>query len=283
MNMKNILRLMGVLTLTTGAANSVVACGQETGVAMDAALSKQLGLTDDKGEGTLAPSFDVSKPSEVTWTVTAAADIKGSALLVADDKAANQSCFDFIKNVLKVNPKTGFTLADGVFDKAALDAITSEVSNVTPTLKQTEDKKDYAVTGGTFSFQFKNGDTKLGDVYGIKLKVDATKGVVEDRVKAVANKITATDTDVADNDKIMFKVGDKVPNTAKPGVAITINDKADAGKQFASLNKITDLKITAELGEVIHAGESWAAGDKLEIVYKAGDVTFEAKTTFELK
>ncbi|WP_342253554.1 hypothetical protein [Spiroplasma endosymbiont of Zeiraphera isertana] len=69
MNMKNILRLMGALTLTTAATTSVVACGDKAGVAMNVEVSKQLGLTDDKGEGVQTASLDTTVKDNVTWTI----------------------------------------------------------------------------------------------------------------------------------------------------------------------------------------------------------------------
>lgn len=72
----------------------------------------------------------------VMWAIPALeTPITADKLLTADNKAANQSCFDFITNVLTVKPKTGSKLDDGVFDKAILTAITGEVTKITPTLK----------------------------------------------------------------------------------------------------------------------------------------------------
>ncbi|WP_425381677.1 hypothetical protein [Spiroplasma endosymbiont of Polydrusus pterygomalis] len=284
MNMKNILRLMGALTLTIGTATSVVACDQSS-VAMNTDVSKQLGLTDDKGQGVQEATLDISsKADAVIWSVPAlATPITAAKLLTTADKAADQSCFDFITNVLTVKPKTGSKLDDGVFDNATLTAITGEVTQITPTLKKMDDNKDYAITGGTFSFQFKKGNEKLGDLYSIKLKADSTKGVVNVALTTLVAKIKATDTDVADNTAIQFEIGKPVPEAAKtPGVAIKIQGTTDVVKQFNALNTVTGLKITAQLGEITAAGNNWAADDTLKIVYKAGDVTFAAETTLTL-
>lgn len=287
MNMKNILRFMGALALTTGATTSVVACNQSsgvTGVTMNTDVSKQLGLTNDKGEGMQEVTLNASKPNEVMWSVPAlATPITADKLLVAEDKAANQSCFDFITNVLKVKPKAGTKLDDGVFDKAALTAITGEVTNITPTLKKMEDNKDYAISAGTFSFKFKKDKEKIGDVYNIKLKVDDTKGVVNAVLATIVGKFTIADTDVANNENIHFKVGENISEKAKPGLAIKITGETEAVKQFDALNKLTDLKITAKLGSINHFGSyTWLSGDKLKIVYKVGDVTFATETELTL-
>ena len=284
MNMKNILRLMGALTLTTAATTSVVACGDKAGVAMNVEVSKQLGLTDDKGEGVQAASLDTAAAKDnVSWAVAEASAIKASKLLGEEDKAANQACFDFITNVLKVKPKEGTTFADGVFDKAVLDAITAEVTNIKPELAKMDDGKDYAITGGTFNFQFKKGEEALGDVYGIKLKADKTKGVIAAALTTIAAEIKIIDTDVTTNQKIMFVDGTTIPETAKkPGEPIQIKGESDQVKQFTALNTLTALKIGANLGTITAAGDAWAAGDKLEITYKTGDVTFEAKTELTL-
>lgn len=284
MNMKNILRLMGALALTTGTATSVVACGQSP-MPMNTDVSKQLGLTDDKGQGVQEATLDVaSKVDKATWSVPAlTTPITADKLLTTADKAVDQSCFDFITNVLTVKPKTGSKLDDGVFDKATLTAITGEVTQITPTLKKMDDNKDYAIAGGTFSFQFKKGSEKFGDLYSIKLKADSTTGVVKAALTTLVAKIKATDTDVEVNPAIMFKIGTPVPEAAKtPGAAIKIEGTTDEVKQFNALNTLTGLKITAQLGEITVAGTNWAANDTLKIVYKTSDVTFAAETTLTL-
>ncbi len=252
---------------------------------MNTDVSKQLGLTDDQGQGVQEATLDIlSKADAVMWSIPALeTPITADKLLTADDKAANQSCFDFITDVLTVKPKTGSKLDDGVFDKATLTAITGEVTQITPTLKKIDDNKDYAIDGGTFSFQFKKGDEKVGDLYSVKLKADSTKGMVSDALRAIVDKIKATDTDVADNPAIMFKIGETVPVAAKtPGVAIKIQGTTDVVKQFDALNTVTGLKIVAQSGTISAAGDSWAANDTLKIVYKTGDVTFDTETTLTL-
>ncbi|WP_339048875.1 hypothetical protein [Spiroplasma endosymbiont of Colias croceus] len=277
MNMKNILRLMGTLTLTTAATTSIVACGDKAGVAMNVEVSKQLGLTDEKGEGVQTASLDTTVKDNVSWAVAEASAIKASKLLGEGDKAANQSCFDFITNVLKVKPKEGTSFADGVFDKAVLDAITAEVTNIKPELAKMDDSKDYAITGGTFNFQFKKGEEALGDVYGIKLKADKTKGVIAAGLAAIAGKIEIVDTDVVTNSNILFVKDGNIPPGAKQGAAISIVDKTDNGKQFMALNTLTGLKISAQM-ESTDAEGTWAEGKKLEISYKTGDVNFDPTT-----
>lgn len=285
MNMKNILRLMGALALTTGTATSVIACGHENpGVAMNAEVSKQLGLTDAEGKGTQVAELDVTtKADDATWTVAVLkTPIKASALLTEGEKAANQACFDFITNVLKVKPKEGTKLDDGVFDKTALEAIVGEVTNIRPTLTKTADGKDYAVTDGTLSFQFKKGEDKLGDKYGIKLKVDDKVGVIATGLTALDAKITLADTDAATNKKNMFVVSQKVSDDIKKGgVPVGINPAANAGKQFAAFNKLTGLKVTAQAKGTV-AGAEWAKDDKLEITYKTADVAFAETVKTEL-
>ncbi|WP_342260579.1 hypothetical protein [Spiroplasma endosymbiont of Notiophilus biguttatus] len=278
MNMKNILGLMGALTLTTATTTSVVACGDKAGVAMNVEVSKQLGLTDEKGEGVQAASLDTAVKDNVTWTVDALkTPIKASALLKEDGSATNQACADFLTGKLKQ------TATGGKFNKEELDKITGAVTDFKPELAKTDDNKDYAITGGTFNFQFKKGEDALDDVYGIKLKADKTKGVIATALTAIAAEIKITDTDVATNSKIMFAVGTTIPETAKkPGEPIQIKGESDQVKQFTALNTLTSLKIGANLGTITHAGDAWAAGDKLEITYKTGDVTFEAKTELTL-
>ena len=288
MNMKNILRLMGALALTTGTATSVIACGQESpGVAMNGEVAKQLGLADADGKGMQVASFDLTtKADDVTWTIDALkTPIKASRLL-ADDvkKAASQACFDFITNVLKVKPTTGSKFEDGEFDKDVLNAITGEVTNIQPTLTKKDDKTDYAVTAGTFSFQFKGADNKyFGDKYGINLKVNPAAGVVSTGLTALVAKILVADTDAATNAKIMFAVGNDVPAGIKDGgVALAINQSAAAGKQFAAFNKLTALTITAQ-AKGTAVGEKWVADDTLTITYKTADVTFADTVKTELK
>ncbi|WP_338976150.1 hypothetical protein [Spiroplasma endosymbiont of Monopis laevigella] len=278
MNMKNILRLMGALTLTTAATTSVVACGDKAGVAMNVEVSKQLGLTDDKGEGVQAASFDTTVKDNVTWTVDALkTPIKASALLGEDNKAANQACADFLTGKLKQ------TATDGKFNKEELDKITGAVTDFKPELAKMDDGKDYAITGGTFNFQFKKGEEALGDVYGIKLKADKTKGVIAAALTTIAAEIKIVDTDVTTNQKIMFVDDTTIPETAKkPGEPIQIKGESDQVKQFTALNTLTALKIGANLGTITAYFDAWAAGDKLEITYKTGDVTFEAKTELTL-
>ncbi|WP_338975004.1 hypothetical protein [Spiroplasma endosymbiont of Tricholauxania praeusta] len=278
MNMKNILRLMGALTLTIAATTSVVACGDKAGVAMNVEVSKQLGLTDDKGEGVQAASLDTTVKDNVTWTVDALkTPIKANALLGEDNKAANQACADFLTGKLKQTAK------DGKFNKEELDKITGAVTDFKPELAKMDDGKDYAITGGTFNFQFKKGEEALGDVYGIKLKADKTKGVIAAALTTIAAEIKIVDTDVTTNQKIMFVDGTTIPETAKkPGEPIQIKGESDQVKQFTALNTLTALKIGANLGTITAAGAAWAAGDKLEITYKTGDVTFEAKTELTL-
>ncbi len=278
MNMKNILRLMGALTLTTAATTSVVACADKAGVAMNVEVSKQLGLTDEKGEGVQTASLDTSVNNNVTWTVDALkTPIKASALLKNDGLAANQACADFLTGKLKQ------TATDGKFNKEELDKITGAVTDFKPELAKMDDGKDYAITGGTFNFQFKKGEEALGDVYGIKLKANKTKGVIDAGLAAIAGKIAIADTDVATNSKIMFEDGTTIPEIAKtPGEPILIKGESDQVKQFTALNTLTALKIGANLGTITHAGDAWAANDKLEITYKTGDVTFEAKTELTL-
>ncbi|WJG70359.1 hypothetical protein [Spiroplasma ixodetis] len=278
MNMKNILRLMGALTLTTAATTSVVACGDKAGVAMNVKVSKQLGLTDENGEGVQTASLDTTVKDNVTWTIDALkTPIKASALLKHDGSAANQACADFLTGKLKQ------TATDGKFNKEELDKITGAVTDFKPELAKMDDGKDYAITGGTFNFQFKKGEEALGDVYGIKLKTDKTKGVIVTALTAIAAEIKIPDTDVATNSKIMFADGTKIPETAKkPGEPILIKGESDQVKQFTALNTLTALKIGANLGTITAAGDAWAAGDKLEITYKTGDVTFEAKTELTL-
>lgn len=146
-----------------------------------------------------------------------------------------------------------------------------------------DDNKDYAIDGGTFSFQFKKGDEKVDDLYSIKLKADSTKGVVSVALVAIVAKIKATDTDVADNTAIKFKIGETVPDTAiTPGVAIKIQGTTDVVKQFDALNTLTGLKIAAQSGAIQVAGTNWAANDTLKIAYKTSDVTFVAETTLTL-
>ncbi|WP_342218895.1 hypothetical protein [Spiroplasma endosymbiont of Amphimallon solstitiale] len=175
----------------------------------------------------------------VTWTVDALkTPIKASALLKDDGSPANQACADFLTGKLKQ------TATDGKFNKKELDKITGAVTDFKPELAKMDDGKDYAITGGTFNFQFKKGEEALGDVYGIKLKADKTKGVIATALTAIAGKIAIADTDVVTNSNILFVKDGTIPEGAKKGAAIGIVDTTDNGKQFMALNTLTGLKIS---------------------------------------
>lgn len=243
-------------------------------------VGKQLKLTNDKGEAVQTATLDLTVKNNVNWTVEALKKrINASQLLRTENKAANQACFDFITNVLKVKPKEGTTFADGVFDKAVLDAITAEVTNIKPELTKMDDGKDYAITGGTFNFQFKKDEEALGDVYGIKLKADKTKGVIATALTAIAGKIAVADTDVVTNSNILFVKDGPIPKGAKKGAAINIVGMTGSGKQFMALNKITGLNIIAQFDNRT-LGTHWNRGDWLKISYKNTDVNFDPSKTF---
>lgn len=279
MNMKNILKLMGALAITTGATTSVVACNESTNATMNAAISKILDLTNDKGEGVQEISLDTSKTDQPpVWTIPALVTaITADKLLTEENKAANQACFDFITNVFKVKPTKGTKLDDGIFEKSVLTAITGQVTKITPTLKKTEDGKDYAITAGTFSFQFKKGEEKIGDVYSFNLKIDAKKGIIGTVLAALVTNFTVSDTDLVDNNNFKFVKDGPIPAGAVKGAVINIDSTTENGKMFAALNKLTGLKVTAQM-ESTNASGTWDAGKILTISYKTSDVNFDAST-----
>lgn len=282
MNMKNILRLMGAFTVAVTASNAVVACGDKSnpGVTLNGEVAKQLGLTsDDKGTGLEEATIDVSKPDVASWTISAlTTPIKASKLLKdsnADSEAANKACADFITGTLKIAAK------DGKFSKDELDKIVGEVTNIKPILAKAKTGNDYAITGGNFSFQFKNSEQKpVGDIYAINLKTDAEKGVIVPAITAVATNLKEADTDVTTNSKILFAKDNKIPEGVK-GTEVKVT-----GKQFLALNEITGLKIMAIVEKFKTGTEgTWVDGSTLELSYKTADVTFDPatiKTTFTI-
>lgn len=206
MQMKNLLRLMGALTLTTVATTSVVACGDQTAVNLDTVLKK-------KELGPI-PVADITKPTEKELKEAIKAvpenkniDLNGitvkvntpekdgnpitSAVVTPDGKIYNGDSITItftlahkktdveVTNDIKAaleKSVDGKSLNDSQKQNDAKDIITAVIKKVTD-----EDK------AGEATFTFDKGDTDLtvGDnTVNIKVTLGQSKDV------AVAVKLT---------------------------------------------------------------------------------------------
>ncbi|WP_342276451.1 hypothetical protein [Spiroplasma endosymbiont of Nebria brevicollis] len=180
-SMKTLLRLLGAVSLTTVAATSVVACGNNDSTKiLNNKVSQNLDLTDTDGKGLKAImlNWDKDKPyfSIKSNDILTTKLLEGDAT-TGDAKAKDKESFDFLKSVLQQKLKSGTTFEDGTFDAAEVVKIKYKFSNIkisTAKFVEPNDEAKLIVNDGAYNLQFFKEDNKtsLGDKYQIKVKTD---------------------------------------------------------------------------------------------------------------
>ncbi|WP_338986045.1 hypothetical protein [Spiroplasma endosymbiont of Thecophora atra] len=287
MQMKNLLRLMGALALTTVATTSVVACGDQTVVNLDTVLKKK--------ELDPISVVDITKPTEKELKEAIKAvpenkniDLNGitvkvntpekegdpitSAVVTPDGKIYNGDSITITftlahkKTDVEVTTDIKAALEKGVDGKSlndsqkqsdAKDIITAAIKKVTD-----EDKASEA----TFTFDKEDTDLTVGDItVNIKVTLGQSKDV------AVAVKLTG----VTAHKKTDIEVTTDIKAALEKGVD---------GKSLNDSQKQSDAKdiITAAIKKVTDedkASEATFTFDKEDTDLTVGDNTVNIKVT----
>lgn len=195
-SMKNLFRILSAVTLTGLSVTTVVACGPvktATITTMNGVVSDTLGLTSDNGtKGIKLPAVN----GEMKWDVFTTVSLSNLLKTLGNDpsQAQNQESFDFFTTILKIQPDSGSTFADGLFNPMGkISKINATSTNTV--LKLTPTANDFTITSGTFDLQFNNFQTSenIGPVYTVSLKIGA--GVKDAINTALASDIAFRKTD----------------------------------------------------------------------------------------
>lgn len=283
-NMKILLRLLGAGVLTTVAATSVVACGDEptTGTVINAKVSQDLGLTDADGKGLIKATIDLTTKTAPVWKTALQNDdlatklVTGTSGQVAGKDADSTT---FLKDVLKLTAD-----ADKKFKFEDVKAIVVKVSAIKPTIGANKAKSDYIVTGGTYIIQFfkADGTTKLGDDYTFNFALNAdTDGIIN----AAIPTLTIADFDIANSDISTFALGKDITNLLGKTTILTKTSPSDANTQMVKVMELlgkTAVFTVSQQSKSGDAGGQWAAGDNLLLKITTAEVTAGFSTEVKL-
>lgn len=285
-NMKILLRLLGAGVLTTVAATSVVACGEEPtpGKAINAKVSQDLGLTDADGKGLIKAIIALTTKTAPVWsTDIKTADLATNLVTGTSGQVAGKDADSttFLKDVLKLTAD-----ADNKFKFEDVKAIDAKVSAIKPTIGANKAKSDYIVTGGTYIIHFfkADGTTKLGDDYTVNFALNAdTDGIVN----AAIPTLKIADFDIANSDISTFAVGKDITNLIGKTTILTKTSPSEENTQMVKvmelLGKTAVFTVSTQSKEDA-AGGKWAAGDTLVLKITTAEVTagFTTEVTLTL-
>lgn len=286
-NMKILLRLLGAGVLTTVAATSVVACGDEPtpGTVMNAKVSQDLGLTNAAGKGLINAAIDVTtKPTEPVWnTNLKTTDLATKLLTGTTGQVAGKDADSttFLKDVLKLP-----TDADNKFNFQDVKTIVAKVSAIKPTIGANKAKNDYIVTGGTYIIQFfkADGTTKLGDDYTVNFALnDETDGIVN----AAIPTLTIGDFDITNSDISTFALGQNISNLIGKTTKLTKTTPSDVNTQMVKVMELLGKTAVFTVSTQSKPGDTagkWAAEDSLVLKITTAEVTegFTKRATLTL-
>ena len=250
-------------------------------------ITKHLGLLDEEGRGLQEATIDLST-NKASWTIPAlTTPIKATAFLTKENKALDAISFKFIVIRLQIRPISGTNWEDAVFKREDLEAITSHITSIKPFLAiATHHVIGFAVTGGGFTFHFKNKNMQqLDKDYYVILKTYTEKDIISDKVNILAKAMKLEDVDVIDNLKINFAIGKQGPTegTIEAGIFVNINNVNKVGKQFNSLNKMLPsfIKVKVKAVNIKSKDRIWGAGDSVVLQY-INVFTLDAETILKL-
>lgn len=263
--MKKILALLTSLSSVPMIGTIPVACSTNSQAdRLDTNISKELGLVNFNNQGIVSASITVDQNHQAQWRLdNFNYNLTAGALLNPTDKqgyatAKSSYAYNFLKDNLKIEPKSGSYFTDALFDYDIVNQIqVSSIPNtIHVTVKPTLNKKDCYIAQGSYDIQFMRGTEKLDRQYSVALKSNDEK--ITD---GIISNFLSTNHLSYDNYKIPgFKIGS---SNSYPQTGTDVTNYLDIFKSFFKLIKQDGLKILI-IGKNTSTA-TWQSGDTLEL------------------
>lgn len=279
-NMKALLKLLGVISLTTVATSSIVACDYGSSKEMTAQVKKDFGFLDNDNNSLIR--LDTSKEAQtgtLKWSADKLNSITADNLLESGDifnKAKSSDSADFLVNVLKMKSTSGVG-KERTFSHNDARSINLKIKSFLPNIVKVN-TNDYELKNGTILIVFEQNEELLSDTFSLDISEKLSRFSASNKLPDIDEFGLSAFTDIPE-----IKVGQ--PKSQLPiGTNLTPYLKYENGwnKTLRSLTTLlnfdeSELKIL--VSQISDETGNFVQGDTIKIKISIGEVVFAIEYT----